>query len=37
MVNILGNLNRSLLLGTALLVLAIVILNGSALDLNWLK
>ena len=35
MVNILGNLNRSVLLGTVLLVLAAVILNGQALDLRW--
>ena len=35
MVNILGNLNRSLLLGTLLLVLVVVILDGDALDVTW--
>ncbi|MFZ4688548.1 MAG: urate hydroxylase PuuD [Polymorphobacter sp.] len=33
--NILGNLNRALLLGGALLVLVILILNGNAIDGNW--
>ena len=37
MVNILGNLNRSILLGTGLLVAAILILNGRVLDLNWVN
>ncbi len=35
MTYILGNLNRSLLLGLGLLVLVIAILHGGALDLNW--
>ena len=35
MANVLGNLNRSLLLGGALLVIAILILNGNALDVTW--
>ena len=35
MVNVLGNLNRSLMLGGALLLLVILILNGSAMDANW--
>jgi uncharacterized membrane protein len=35
--NILGNLNRSLLLGGALLVIVIMILNGDAIDNNWLN
>ena len=39
MVNILGNLNRALLLGSALLVLVIVILNGGDIvtNGNWLN
>ena len=39
MVNILGNLNRALLLGSALLVLVIVILNGGDIvtNDNWLN
>ena len=35
MANILGNLNRALLLGGALLILVIVIFQGAALDFVW--
>lgn len=35
MASILGNLNRSLLLGGVLLLLSILILNGNALDVTW--
>ena len=35
MVNILGNLNRALVLGGVLLVLTIAILNGNAIDGTW--
>ena len=35
MVNILGNLNRALVLGGGLLVLALLIFHGDALNLYW--
>ena len=35
MASILGNLNRSLLLGAALLLLVVVVFHGGAIDGNW--